>query len=409
MSESSHPIRMSPAVIAIADWLIEQGLAAPELEPVLDGLCARMAASGVPLLRGHASVSTIHPSVSSFGGTWWRTRDAQRLRFQHEDQSLDRWQLSPFRAMIERNQMRLRKRLVGPEAELDFPVLEELRDQGGTDWLAHMVPFGDWSRGDVPIGAVLSWVSDAPEGFSPEDEAVIDWLVPRFGMVAYRVVSEQVAVNVLDAYVGQDAGRRILRGQVRRGAAEGLAAAILFADLRGFTAMADATPGDRLMAGLNEYLGSVTDAVEARGGQVLKFLGDGLLAVFSLEGRETPAVCADALAAAEDALAANAAINLRRRRAGEPALELEIALHMGEVLYGNVGSARRLDFTVIGPAVNEASRIEALCGELGEPLLLSGSFARASGQPVRSLGRHSLRGVSAQAELFTIERDGEGR
>ena len=173
----------SPAVLAIADWLVEQGLRARTLDAVLNGLCERLVAAGVPLLRGHASVSTIHPSISSFGGTWWRAGGARRQQFQYEDERLDRWQLSPFRAMIEQGLTRMRRRLAGPEAQLDFPVLEELRDHGGTDWLAELVVFGERSRGDVPIGTVLSWLSDAPEGFSREDEAILEWLRPRVALV----------------------------------------------------------------------------------------------------------------------------------------------------------------------------------------------------------------------------------
>ena len=391
---------------ALTDWLVEQGLKAETLAAVFDGLCARLVALGLPLLRGHTSVTTIHPNFSGLGCTWWRSGDAESERYQHIDTSLDRrWHQSPFRVMVEEGVPRLRRRLVGPKAKLDFPVLEEFRAQGGTDWLAQILAFRRLDEAAEIQGIIFSWLSDAPEGFTAEQKRLLDWLVPRMALVAYRIGAEQVAVNVLDAYVGRDAGRRILRGQIQRGAAVGLDAAILFADLRGFTAMTESLPGDRVMAGLNEYLGSVTDAVEARGGEVLKFLGDGLLAVFSLAGRELEAVCGDALDAAEDALADNAVINLRRRKAGEPALSLDLALHVGEVMYGNVGSASRLDFTVIGPAVNEASRMEALCDPLDCPLILSEPFARACGRPLRSLGRHVLRGIAGEKELFTTVGD----
>jgi adenylate cyclase len=197
-------------------------------------------------------------------------------------------------------------------------------------------------------------------------------------------------------------GRRILGGQVRQGTAQQLSAAIMIADLRGFTGVADRTPAERLVAGLNEHLGAVVEAVERHSGQVLKFLGDGLLAVFSLAARPAEAACADALAAAQEALAANAAVNARRATTGEPPLALDIALHLGDVMYGNVGSVRRLDFTVIGPAVNEASRIEALCEPLGCHLLTSAAFARACPRSLRSQGRHALRGVARPQELFTL-------
>jgi adenylate cyclase len=231
---------------------------------------------------------------------------------------------------------------------------------------------------------------------------LIDGLLATLALAVYRIALLQVAVDLLDAYVGAESGRRILSGQVRQGTAQQLSAAIVIADLRGFTAVADRTPAERLVGGLNEHLGAVVEAVEQQGGQVLKFLGDGLMAVFSLEKRPAEAACADALAAAQSALAANAAINGRREAAGEPMLALDVALHLGEVMYGNVGSARRLDFTVIGPAVNEASRIEALCEPLGCHVVTSAAFASACPQALRSLGRHTLRGVARPQELFTL-------
>ena len=249
---------------------------------------------------------------------------------------------------------------------------------------------------------VTSWTSDLPGGFDDADIALIDGLLATLALAVYRIALLQVAVDLLDAYVGAEPGRRILGGQIRQGTAQQLSAAIVIADLRGFTAVADRTPAERLVAGLNEHLGAVVEAVEQHGGQVLKFLGDGLMAVFSLEMRPAEAACADALAAAEAALAANAAINGRREAAGEPLLALDIALHLGAVMYGNVGSARRLDFTVIGPAVNEASRIEALCEPLGCHVLTSAAFAEACPRPLRSLGHHTLRGVASPQELFTL-------
>ncbi|MGH6919445.1 MAG: adenylate/guanylate cyclase domain-containing protein, partial [Geminicoccaceae bacterium] len=227
-------------------------------------------------------------------------------------------------------------------------------------------------------------------------------LVNTLALAVYRIALLQVAVDLLDAYVGPEPGRRILGGQVRQGTAQQLSAAIVIADLRGFTRVADRTPAERLLAGLNEHLGAAVGAVEQHGGQVLKFLGDGLLAVFALEERSAETACADALAAAEAALAANAAINGRRAAVGEPSLELDVALHLGAVMYGNVGSSRRLDFTVIGPAVNEASRIEALCEPLGCHVLMSAAFAGACPRALRSLGRHTLRGVASPQELFTL-------
>jgi adenylate cyclase len=195
----------------------------------------------------------------------------------------------------------------------------------------------------------------------------------------------------------------VLSGETNRGAVVAIEAALLVADLRGFTALADRLDGVRLVAALNDYLEQVGAAVEAQGGQILKFLGDGVLATFAIDdGADAGTVCARALAAGEASVAAVAALNAARGRAGEPTLALDVALHVGKVMYGNVGARERLDFTVIGPAVNECARIELLCAPLGVNLLMSAAFAARCGRALRSLGAHAMRGVAAPQELFAL-------
>lgn len=390
------------ALQALSDWIVEQGLVASEPAPLIEGLCQRLETLGLPLWRMHVSMATLHPTFSAFGGTWRRDQGFCSEHYERAGEQQDRWQQSPLRAMIEGNLSRMRRRLEGPKARVDFPVLQEFRAQGATDWLGQLVRFGEDRQPAGLPGMLLSWVSDRPGGFSEPNIGVIDRLVPRIALTCYRIALQQVAENLLEAYVGADAGRRILAGQIERGAATRLSTVIFFADLRGFTRLADETPGEALLARLNDYLGDLTETIEAHGGQVLKFMGDGLLANFSLEERDPTAVCDDAIAAAKAALASNAVLNQRGEAAGTPSLKLDIALHFGELMYGNVGSSRRLDFTVIGPAVNEASRIESLCESLGQHLLISESFARAHGRPLRSLGQHQLRGVAKPQELFAL-------
>jgi adenylate cyclase len=394
-------VEVAGDVDAIRDWIVQQGLASDDLPALLSGFCERIVAVGVPLWRGHTSLATLHPMYEAIGYSWRRTQGLTHDRYEHGSMSREVWQRSPMRFLVENRVWRMRHRLELGEGTEAFPVLAELRDEGATDWLGGMISFGDATQRAGLPGMVTSWTSDRAGGFSDADIALIENLLATFALAVYRIALFQVAVDLLDAYVGAEPGRRILSGQVRQGTAQQLAAAIAIADLRGFTAVADRTPAARLVAGLNEHLGAVVEAVEQHGGQVLKFLGDGLMAVFPLEARPAEA-CADALAAAQAALAANAAINGRREAAGEAALALDVALHLGEVMYGNVGSTRRLDFTVIGPAVNEASRIEALCEPLGCHVLTSAAFARACPHPLRSRGQHPLRGVASPQELFTL-------
>jgi len=399
---SAKDVESRKEVDTIRDWVVRQGLASDDLPLLLSGFCERIVALGVPLWRGHVSLATLHPMYEALGYSWRRTQGLTHDQYAHGSSSGEGWRRSPMRYLVENRVPRMRHRLERGEGTEAFPVLAWLRDEGATDWLGRLISFGDRTQRAGLPGMVMSWTSDRAGGFSDADIALIEGLLATFALAVYRIALLRVAVDLLDAYVGPEPGRRILSGQVRQGTAQQLSAAIVIADLRGFTAVADCTPAERLLAGLNEHLGSVVGAVERHGGQVLKFLGDGLMAVFALEERPAETACADALAAAQAALAANAAINGRREAAGEPLLALDVALHLGEVMYGNVGSTRRLDFTVIGPAVNEASRIEALCEPLGCHVLTSAAFARACPQPLHSLGQHTLRGVASPQELFTL-------
>jgi adenylate cyclase len=389
-------------VAAISDWVVRQGLTSDDLPGLLSGFCERIVALHVPLWRGHVSLATLHPMYEAIGYSWRRTQGLTHDQYEHGSTSREVWQRSPVRFLVENRVPRMRNRLELGEGTEAFPVLADLRDEGATDWFGRLVSFGDRTQRAGLPGMATTWTSDRAGGFSDADIALIESLVTTLALAVYRIALLQIAIDLLAAYVGPEPGRRILSGQVRQGTAQQLSAAIMIADLRGFTGVADRTPAERLLAGLNEHLGAVVGAVEQHGGQVLKFLGDGLMAVFALEERAAGTACADALAAAEAALAANAAINSRREAAGEPLLELDVALHLGDVMYGNVGSARRLDFTVIGPAVNEASRIEALCEPLGCHVLMSAAFADACPRALRSLGHHTLRGVASPQELFTL-------
>ncbi|MDQ0315843.1 adenylate/guanylate cyclase domain-containing protein [Amorphus orientalis] len=389
----------SHAIQQLSDWLVEQGLTRDNLDVLIQGFCEGVAALDIPLVRMHISIAALHPTVKGYGGYWWRGRGFVAEEYERSSMPQIGWQSSPLRVMLEDGVMAMRFRLDTNEP-LEFPILDEFREEGGTDWVGRMVQFGDGESSTGLPGMLMSWLSDHPGGFSEADLATLDRLVPRLGLSCYRIALKRAAEDLLDAYVGTDAGHRVLSGQIERGAASRLNAVIMVADLRGFTHFADETEGEDVLASLNDTLGSLADIVDAHKGDVLKFLGDGFLAIFSLEGRDPPAVCAEALAAADAMQKANDELNAERTAVGRPPLVVDVALHLGEVMYGNVGSMRRLDFTVIGPAVNEASRIEALCEPLGERLLVSESFAGVCGVGLRTVGTHELRGVARTQELF---------
>jgi adenylate cyclase len=214
-----------------------------------------------------------------------------------------------------------------------------------------------------------------------------------------RRVLRRIAVDLLDVYVGRNAGERVFEGRIERGHAETIRAAIGFCDLRGFTALSESEPREVVIEALNAWFDCVAAAVDPRGGEILKFLGDGMLVIFAL-GEDEAGACDRALDAALEAVAAVGALNEARAAQGLWPLAFGSALHVGEVAYGNVGSRTRLDFTVIGPAVNHASRLQDLTKQLDRPILLSGDFAARTRRPLAPLGEHRLRGMAAPVPVY---------
>ncbi len=398
-------------------WLANQALLAAPVPAVASGFAEGLLTSGLPLWRAHVSVTTLDPQKEAVGLTWLRDGGRELEAFGHGafqrvsvgspiyDAVLEarRRAAEPGASGRESIVPMARYRLERGEGFERYPLLVEFRDEGATDYLVFVLPFSvDGSLHPIRTGAVATLAADRAGGFAEEDVADIAELMPAFGAALRAGVDLASIRTVLDTYLGGDVGRRVLRGEIRRGSAETISAAIMIGDLAGFTALADEAPRDQLVALLDDYLDCLVGPIESGGGQVLKFLGDGLLATFALGAGPPQLVCGRALEAALEALRRVEALNAARRAAGLPVLGMDVALHLGDVLYGNVGSDRRLDFTVVGPAVNEASRLEALCGTLGAPLLASRAFVDALGEPqrFRSLGHRALRGVRAPLEIF---------
>ncbi|WP_262027508.1 adenylate/guanylate cyclase domain-containing protein [Microvirga sp. Mcv34] len=381
----------------LQDWIIEQGLRGADVGSLIAGLAERLAAEGMPLVRVYLAMPTVNPTIRVYTHVWTRSAGLLVEGVSHE-RNAHAFQQSPFNFMMQTGQTSCHWLVDDPDAR-QFDVFEDIRREGGTDYLARLFSFDNASAPDLQ-GIGISFASDRPEGFRSEEIERIDALLPLLGLAAYRMTLFDLTVGMLDTYVGLSAGRRVLSGEIRRGFGTTITAALLFADLRGFTALAD-TAGIDLIARLDRHLEAMADPVAEQGGEVLKFMGDGVLAAFPItEERSREEACAAAIRAAQAALERNAETN--RRLVGETPLSLDVALHCGDVFYGNIGAAGRLDFTVIGPAVNEVGRMEALCSDLDCSVILSDSVASASPVPVRSLGRHRLRGIAAERELFTF-------
>jgi adenylate cyclase len=291
----------------------------------------------------------------------------------------------------------LRRSLEGPETRLDFSILHDLKARGATDYFA--LPVGGAFG---PRAYMAAYVTDRPGGFLEQEIADLTIVSERLSIAADMNSQRQIAENVLKAYLGPQTGRKVLAGQIRRGSGEAIAAVLWSSDLRRFTQMSDQLPGERVIGILNDLFDMQAKAIVGYGGEILKFIGDGLLAIFPVPNPDEAArTAANALAAAKEALAALGVPREGGSLAGEPPLEIVIALHYGTVIYGNVGAADRLDFTVIGPAVNLVSRIEAVAKSLDLPLIVSDDFAHAYGGTLKSLGLHQLRGLDLPHELFT--------
>jgi adenylate cyclase len=395
MSEARADIR------AAQEWVLQYGLEGGDVAELLTGSSKRLAEAGLPIWRTHLSFPTLDPAKRSENIVWLRGAGSTRETLSHEEFE-GAFQRSPFPEMLRTGRSLGRWRLDQPGAVEGYPVMEAMQRAGGTDLIVRLVSFG--GRVGALVGTAISAATDRPGGFSGAEIEALASITPAIGLAAYRIVLAEVMETVLGAYIGHDAGRHVLGGQIRRGEGHQVTAALLLADLRGFTAATE-REGAGVIRRLGEHLAAMAEPVEAAGGEVLKFLGDGLLAAFPVMGDAAHA-CNSALAAARDGIFRNGLVN--DAHPGTPRLDLDVALHLGEVFYGNIGAGSRLEFTVIGPAVNEAARIESLCGTQGRALLMSESFAAQCAAPIVSLGCFRLRGVSGEREVFGLQEEGEG-
>ena len=387
-------------MIELINRILEEGRDNDDLGAILEMVSEQLVAWGIPVCRTTLNMPTIDPAVGVLSFQWSREKGVMRSTFAPGVSSGTQFRHSPIGYLVERNLSGERWKLEDPEVVGRFPLFQELRAHDITEYALQIVPF---SKGRTGLqGAALSIATDRPGGFSDAEIEEAARILPALSLVAYRIGLLHVATETLGAYLGPQTGARVLQGKIRRGDSQVISAALLLADLRGFTALVDRARGTEVVGWLNQHLECIGDAVAERNGEVLKFLGDGILAVFPAAPIGAEHACAEAVRAAIDASGRNAALNARRAAEGGPALDLTIALHFGDVLYGNIGTARRLDFTVIGPAVNEVSRMEALGKALGRELLLSESIARRCGQPVLSLGPHELRGVAGMREMYVV-------
>ena len=383
-----------PTVQALFDWLVDGTPGAPTPMAVLERFGPDLVSAGIPLERMSAFVRTLHPSVMGRRFTWEKgVAKVTAAEATWEMLSSPVFLGSPL-AKVFKDATIVRYRLTAEASDLPKDMVD-LRTSGFTDWVGFPLKFiGGSTHG-------ITFATKVAGGFTEDHLASINHVVRPLSRIAETLALMRTAVNLLNAYVGNDAGDRILKGHIQRGDTEMIRCVIWFSDLRGFTSMSGDRSPKEIIAILNEFFECQVPAIEHEGGQVLKFIGDGLLAMFPVD--ETH----DAKAAGEASVRATTAaykaldgLNDLRRKRGDADLSFGVALHLGEVAYGNIGGASRLDFTAIGPAVNLASRIEGITGKLGKKVLLSAALTKELTVLTRSVGSHELKGITEKAELF---------
>ena len=388
----------SLSALSVVAWLVDGARSAPLAQDVLTELCERLTASGLPLWRVVVFVRTLHPQVIGRRFVWRPDTGTEVSDGSFELLERDIFRNSPM-AYVAATGEALRRKLADPACAMDFSVLPDLREEGVTDYVVSPLHF---TSGAIHFA---SWSTKQPGGFTDAEIAVIKSVVAPLTRVAEIRAAQRVAGNLLATYVGKNAGERILAGRIRRGDTEAIHAAIWLSDMRGFTRLADRLPPQTLVDLLNRYFDCQVPPIVEQGGEVLKFMGDGLLAIFPIGAGSAPAmVCAAALKAAH---AARGNVEALHSAPGEDFdVHFGLALHVGDVLYGNIGSGDRLDFTCIGPAVNLAARLEKLAGQLGRSIVASQEFAKYGADDLVQIGRFAVAGFAEEQTAFGLCDEG---
>jgi adenylate cyclase len=388
-----EPVSVRENEGSIIRWLMTDGRRITNARSFLDNFATCLIEAGVDVARITTGVPVLHPQLYSYSGLWELGQGVTERHYRADASQDAILANSPIKSAYESS--RFRSRLTAPAAELEFPILADLRRAGITDYVVLPLPFSDGTN------KALSFATSRASGFSDDEIALFVAMTPAVAVNLEIQTLKRMARTLLDTYIGRQSGGRVLGGQIKRGMSETIRAAIWLSDLRGFTSLSENLPRDELLDLLNQYFGPMCDAVEANGGEVLKFIGDAMLAIFPVEP-DAASACRRALAAARTAETAIERENRQRATDGRPQIQYGLALHVGDVMYGNIGGDVRLDFTVIGPAVNLTSRIESMCKSLNRSPLLSAEFVRLSAVEAENLGEFALKGVGARQPIFAL-------
>jgi adenylate cyclase len=394
----------------LMNWLVSQGLTGVSERDLVRGFCERCRAQGLDLSRGNVFIDTLHPILEGRGFRWNDSETSESDTFEYgstsEGDAAQNWRRSTFYHMLENGHDEMRIDLADC-ASLDFSMISDLPAKGHRHYVAFVHRFGEVGSIGQMDCVYSCWLTRRAEGFSEQGLAALRDLVPMLGLAIKSAAQVDIARTLGRVYLGRDASEQVLRGRISRGVTERIKAVLWFSDLRGSTAISENIGPDEIIPFLNDYAQAAIDAIHEAGGDVLKLIGDGVLAMFT---NEDMSVAKRAALRAEHRFRHNMnSLNARRATDGRPTTSAYVGLHVGEVFYGNIGSEDRLDFTVVGPAGNQVSRIASMCSSVDRELLASSDFRAgldATGRAyLVSTGRFALRGIGRAQDLYTLDPD----
>jgi adenylate cyclase len=379
----------------LTDWLIDGARSATDPTRMMAETCEGLVAAGLPLWRVGVFVRTLHPDIYGRNFIWRQGAEVEVGTVDFNILQAPEFQVSPL-AIVFRQGIEVRARVGDPDSQR-FPIIEDMRAEGVTDYIALPLLFTDGSI------QASSWTTKQPGGFTSQQLNGLRSLVRALARVIEIIMWRRTSSLLLDTYVGNRAGERILSGQIRRGHTDSMHAAIWLSDLRGFTALSDRLPAETVVDILNNYFDCQVAAIRSHGGEVLKFMGDGLLAVFPIDEYvgDVQQVCSNVLEAARESRASVEAMHYPIGDAVER-FRFGVALHVGRILYGNIGGGNRLDFTCIGPAVNLAARLEKIAGKLSRTIVASEGFAGICAGGWSELGEFPIAGFAKAERVYGL-------
>lgn len=401
----------------IGEWLIDQALSEPDIIEIFDQLCHRLYGIGVPIVRARLTWPTLHPLFRAETILWRKGAETEFEQFRHQEEVSEAWLTSPMAYMFDHGVEEIRRNLDGPNKMIDFPILQELADEGMTDYLIVITGFDGQppSAYDAPDsgklnanGIILSWSCDRPGGFTDDDIVALKQIQRRFAVAVKTVVQRRIAANITETYLGRQAGAEVLDGAIKLGDGKATQAVVWYTDMRRSTSLADTMAPDDFLDMLNAYFACTAGPAIEFGGEVLDFIGDAVLAIFPFEndiGKQQAIRCA--IMAMEQALECKEQTNAERRVTGKVPFEFGIGINVGWLTFGNIGVESRLSFSVIGPTINEVERIEALTKVVEADALVTAEIVKQDPERWMSIGHQQLEGVSHECELFVLKERGE--